>query len=105
MVNVGVGELKKKIDSGAKIIILDVRTPQELVRGKIENSINLPLDFFEDNIDKSVPDKNENVYLFCLSGSRSLFAAEIMSRKGYKNVFNVTSGMLAWRAKGYPVIS
>lgn len=44
--NVAVGELKNKIDSGEKIVIVDVRTPAELVRGKIEGVINIPLDFF-----------------------------------------------------------
>ncbi|EKD87042.1 MAG: rhodanese protein [uncultured bacterium] len=105
MTNVDVDVLRKKIDSGEKIVIIDVRTPQELARGKIENSINIPLDFFEDNIEKKVPSKNENVYLYCLSGSRSIIAVEIMKQKGYKNIFNVISGMLAWRAKGFSVTS
>lgn len=102
--NIQVDVLKRKIDSGGKIVIVDVRTPIEIARGKIEGSISIPLDFFEDSIEKKVPDKKENVYLYCLSGSRSIIAAQIMERKGYKNVFNVLSGMLAWRAKGYPQV-
>ncbi len=104
MRNVQIDELKRKIDSGEKIIIIDVRTPMEVARGKIENSINLPLDFFESEIEGKVKDKNAEVYLHCLSGSRSIMAAQIMERKGYKNVFNVISGLLAWRSKGYPLV-
>lgn len=104
MVNIQVDELKRKIDSGEKITIIDVRTPMEVTRGKIENSLNLPLDFFESEIERKVKDKNSEVYLYCLSGSRSIMAAQIMEQKGYKNVFNVLSGLLAWRSKGYPLV-
>lgn len=104
MVNIQVDELKRKIDSGEKITIIDVRTPMEVARGKIENSLNIPLDFFESEIERKVKDKNSEVYLHCLSGSRSLIAAQIMERMGYKNVFNVLSGLLAWRSKGYPLV-
>lgn len=104
MVNVQIDILKKKIDAKEKIVIIDVRTPMEVSRGKIENSTNIPLDFFESEIERKIKDKNTEVYLYCLSGSRSIIAAQIMDRKGYKNVFNVLSGMLAWRAKSYPLV-
>jgi rhodanese-related sulfurtransferase len=102
--NISVEDLKQRIDSGEKITLIDVRTPQELTRGKIDGAINIPLDFFESEIENKVKDKNTNVYLYCLSGSRSIMATQIMERKGYKNVFNVLSGLLAWRAKGYPQV-
>ncbi len=102
--NINAEDLKKKIDSGEKITIIDVRTPMEFSRGKIENSLNIPLDFFESEIERKVKDKNTEVYLYCLSGSRSVIAAQIMERKGYKNVFNVISGLLAWRSKSYPLV-
>lgn len=103
MKNVSVDDLKKKIDPGAKTTIIDVRTFQEIERGKIEGSINIPLDLFESQVEEKIPDKNTEVYLYCLSGSRSVMAAQIMDEKGYKNVNNVISGMLAWRNKGYPL--
>lgn len=102
--NISVEELKQIIDFGEKITLIDVRTPQELTRGEINGAINIPLDFLESEIENKVKDKNTNVYLYCLSGARSLIAEQIMERKGYKNVFNVLSGLLAWRAKGYPQV-
>lgn len=102
--NINVEELKRKIDLGEKITIIDVRTPMEVSRGKIEGSINIPLDFFDSEIESKVKDKNSEVYLYCLSGGRSIMAAQIMERKGYKNVNNVISGLLAWRSKSYPLV-
>lgn len=105
MKNIQAEELKNKIDSGDKLLIIDVRNPQELARGKIDNSINISLDNFENEIGKKVIDQKEAVYLYCLSGSRSYVAAQIMDGMGYKNVYNLVSGMLAWRSKHYPEVN
>jgi rhodanese-related sulfurtransferase len=105
MKNINAEELMKKIDLGEKMTIIDVRTAPELARGKIEGSINIPLDVFEKDIETRISDKEESVYLYCLSGSRSEMAAQIMDSKGYKNVFNLTSGLLAWRGKNYPLVT
>ena len=85
------------------IILLDVRTTGEYSRGKIADSINVPLDDVAGHITSKIPDKSAKVYVYCLSGSRSIFAVESMLQLGYANVFNVTNGLLAWRSKGYPV--
>lgn len=104
MVNVSAQQMKEKIDLGGSIFIIDVRTPMELARGKIEGSMNIPLDIFEEEVEKKIPDKNSEVYLYCLSGSRSSMAAQIMDNLGYKNVFSLTSGLLSWRANNFPLV-
>ncbi len=101
MLEISAQELQKIIDTNPEIILLDVRTPGEYVRGKIANSINLPVDEVSDEIEKIIPDKNASVYVYCLSGSRSVYAVEEMMMLGYKNVFNLTNGLLAWRIGGF----
>lgn len=105
MKNIHAEELKNKIDSGDNLLIIDVRNPQELMRGKLEKSINIPLDNFNNEIEKKISDKNAMVHLYCLSGGRSIIAAQIMDSLGYKNVYNLVSGMLAWRSKHYPEVN
>ena len=105
MVNIDVSEVKNKIDNKEEIVIIDVRTTPEHLRGKIEGSINIPLDVFEKKIEEIISDKEEPVYLYCLSGSRSEVAAQIMDQLGYKNVFNIISGLLAWKNKGYALVN
>lgn len=85
------------------VLLLDVRTEGEVGRGKIENSINIPVDEVEKRIESEVPDKNATIYVYCLSGSRSTIAVDQMIKMGYKNVFSMTSGLLAWRAKNLPL--
>lgn len=88
---------------GKNPILIDVRTSEEYERGKIEESINIPLSELATSIHSAVPDKKSLVYLYCLSGSRSDLAAGIMQNLGYTNVFSLASGLLAWRANLYPV--
>lgn len=98
-----VEEVKKAIDNKEDIILLDVRTPGEYNRGKIEGSINVPVDNISNNIATIIPDKNKTLYVYCLSGARSDMTAELLKQLGYKHVFSMTNGLLMWRSKGYPL--
>jgi rhodanese-related sulfurtransferase len=98
-------EVKKAIDENLDFVLLDVRTVGEFSRGKITGSVNLPVDDVPKKIELLVPDKSSLVYVYCLSGSRSVAAVETMLKLGYSNVFNLQHGLLAWRIKGYPVNS
>lgn len=87
------------------VLLLDVRTKDEVGRGKIENSINIPVDEVEKRIESEFPNKDATIYVYCLSGSRSTIAVDQMIKMGYKNVFSMTSGLLAWRSKNLPLLS
>jgi phage shock protein E len=93
------------INSGQNIIILDVRTPHEYSKEKIGGSINLPVDQIEEKVENFIKDKKSKIYVYCLSGSRSVFAVNAMVKLGYTDVFNVKSGLLAWRVNKLPLIS
>jgi len=84
-------------------VLLDVRTPGEFSRGKLDGAVSMPLDELETKILDILPDKGKTVYVYCLSGSRSMIAVGIMMGLGYMNVFDLENGLLAWRAKGYPM--
>jgi rhodanese-related sulfurtransferase len=76
--------MKELIDNGA--FLVDVRTPSEFAEGHVEQSINIPLDTIEQNIQK-FKDKN-HVLVFCRSGNRSAHAKIILEQHGIKNVTN-----------------
>ncbi|MCX6732504.1 MAG: rhodanese-like domain-containing protein [Candidatus Roizmanbacteria bacterium] len=83
------------------IALIDVRTPGEFARGPIQGSINIPVDEIREKIEDAVPDKEKTIYLYCLSGSRSETAANILTGLGYTNAFSMTNGLLMWRSKRY----
>lgn len=98
-----VEELKKLLASNEKYTLVDVRTADEYSRGKIRGSINVPLDDLASKIESIIPDKSAKIYVYCLSGSRSLNASHILQKLGYKNICNVKSGLLAWQMHQYPM--
>lgn len=96
-------DVKNAIDTKEPCIVLDVRTPGEHTRAKIAGSINVPVDTIEESIEKTIPDKTQKIYVYCLSGSRSVYAVDVMIKLGYTNVFDMSHGMLAWRVFRFPV--
>ncbi len=94
-------EVKKALDAKTLLILLDVRTTGECARGMIAGAINIPVDVVPGKILTMGPDKNALIYVYCLSGSRSVYAVEALIRLGYSRVFNLTNGLLAWRGAGY----
>jgi len=103
--NMTVSELNKlEFNNDDDKVVLDVRTPEEYAEGNIEGSQNidfLKTDYFTSSIERL--DKNKTYYVICRSGGRSARASDQMRAAGFKNVVNVTGGMLAWQAANLPV--
>lgn len=104
MQNISVDEAKVVLDTKDGTIFLDVRTPGEYGRGKIEGSINVPVDQVASSIAAAIPDRSKKIIAYCLSGSRSDLAALELQQLGYANAFSMTHGLLEWRAKKYPLV-
>ncbi|KAI6045127.1 Rhodanese-like domain-containing protein [Pisolithus marmoratus] len=90
--------------------LIDVREPDEVIRGSIPSSVNLPLstlanslnlkprDFREKHgFDK--PETTQEIIFYCRSGKRSASACDIARRHGYQNLFNYEGSWLDWVAK------
>ena len=89
--------LKEKIDAGEKINLLDVREPHENAAFNIGGQL-MPLGLIQSlQIDEIEHLKDETVYIYCRSGNRSGQACLMLEPCGFKNVINVTGGMLAWQ--------
>ena len=67
-------ELLKQYQSQPEAILLDVRQPDEYARGHVPGARNVPLQKLRD-FSLEVADRDTPVYLYCLSGGRSLRAA------------------------------
>ncbi len=92
------GKDEGSLPAGARLI--DVRSHHEFLAGHVDGAFNLPLDRFNHEIQKVVPDKGTPVILYCRSGARSGHALGVMRQLGYQQVFNGGSvGSLALRLK------
>jgi phage shock protein E len=73
------------IKSGAKVI--DVRSPEEFEDEHFPEAINIPVNLIQVRAGE-LGDKNAPLVLYCASGSRSAYAARILSMAGFKKVVN-----------------
>lgn len=95
--NITVAQLKTEMTTDTNLVILDVRTPQELVGGlgQIKGVINIPVQVLSQRINELDKYKDKNIAVICRSGNRSVMATKIMQAKGFK-AKNVLGGMQAY---------
>ena len=99
MKNITVEELKKKIDSGEKINLIDVREPHEYVEANMGAKL-VPLGKIQTMQVEDLEDlKEEEVIIHCRSGNRSMMACLVLDSLGFKNTYNLEGGILAWQEK------
>ena len=74
--------------------IIDVRTRQEFNSGKIRGALNL--DFYNPDFKKELSklDKEKAYFVYCRSGNRSGQAASIMEDMGFKEIYNLSGGVV-----------
>ena len=83
--------------------LLDVRTPDEYKSGHLEGSENI--NFFDEDFQeriKALP-KDETYFVYCRSGGRSGKACAMMEEAGFKNVYDMAGGILAWEKEALPL--
>ena len=89
--------IKKIINHDNNIILIDVRTKNELDEIKIEGVINI--DFYSDKFENDLLNLeiDKTYYLICRSGRRSGIATSLMRDNGFKDVYNIKGGMIEWQ--------
>jgi len=87
-------DLKKEIDQGRDLVILDVREPHEFQIGRIPGSTLIPLGDLPKRVNELDPDRDLVVH--CKMGGRSAKAVEFLRQSGFQKVRNLQGGILAW---------
>ncbi len=102
IVSVSAPEFDTKIKTDS-VQLLDVRTPQEYAEGHIEGALNINVqsDDFQQMAEKELS-KDSTILVYCRSGRRSMDAAGILTRLGYR-VINLKGGIIEWKEDGLPV--
>jgi rhodanese-related sulfurtransferase len=93
-------------ETGARIDLIDVRTPIEFREVHVESARNLPLDQLEPTALMATRNDlaDEPLYVLCRSGGRGQQACEKFHKAGFFNVVNIEGGTLACIEAGLPVI-
>lgn len=95
---------------GAEFTLIDIRTEAEYLDGSIPGAFLVQRGVLESRLEKDAvweefnrtkPQKDETIILYCRSGSRSALAAKTLKMLGYTNVISLEGGWSAWNEK-YP---
>ena len=100
---IGMDEVKEKLDSGDKFVLVDVREESEFAKDHLPGALHLGKGVIERDIESRVPDLNTPMVLYCGGGFRSALAADNLQKMGYKNVLSMDGGIRGWREKNYPL--
>jgi len=91
------GALKQALaERSHDLVVLDVRTPDEYKRGHIPGARHLPLDRLRDGVGLLENLKESRVVCVCATGKRSAVAAVRLKAAGFREVYNLSGGMLFW---------
>ena len=98
---ISVEELKQKLDKGEKPFLLDVREPVEHQIASI-GGLLIPLRQVPERV--SELDANQEIIVYCHTGSRSERAVSYLHDQGFKNVKNLVGGIEAWSRRIDPKV-
>ncbi|MFZ0212482.1 MAG: rhodanese-like domain-containing protein [Candidatus Acidiferrales bacterium] len=98
-------DIKKRLDAGEKMIVVDTREDNEWAKGHIPGAIHLGKGVIERDVEKTVPDKSALLVLYCGGGFRSALAADNLQKMGYKNVISMDGGWRGWTEAGFPTVN
>jgi uncharacterized membrane protein YdjX (TVP38/TMEM64 family)/rhodanese-related sulfurtransferase len=101
----GVDALKRRLDAGEDVLVLDVRGANEFndPGGHITDAQNFPLEELPNRLAELEDRKQRAIRLICRTDRRSTQAAQVLADAGFIDALPVRGGMTAWHAKGWPI--
>ena len=84
--------------------VIDIRTPKEFAEGHLEGAVNI--DYFDNSFLEQISklDKNQPIFLYCRSGSRSSSARKKIANKGFVEVNDLQGGIMNWAKNNQQII-
>jgi len=103
---IDIPELRQRIDTEKKLLVLDVRTPEDFVgeQGHIEEAVNIPVEDLQQRLDEIGNYLEQPVAIVCRTDKKSVKAALLLTEEGFADVHIVRGGMTKWIEAGLPVI-
>jgi rhodanese-related sulfurtransferase len=100
---VGVDDVKARLDRGENFVLVDVREESEYAKDHLPGAIHLGKGIIERDIEDRVPELDTALVLYCGGGYRSALAADNLQKMGYTNVLSMDGGIRGWREKQFPL--
>ena len=95
IIDVEADELAMDIPFDPNMVIVDFRKTSEFDKGHLKEALTIPLDELTDPASMANFDDNQNIYIHCAGGYRSVIASSLIKRQGIHNIRNVVGGFKA----------
>lgn len=92
IIDVEADEVMMDIPHDKNLVVLDVRRVTEFGDGHLKNAINLPLNDMNDPATMADIEDEQNLYVHCAGGYRSVIASSLLKKEGFHNLRNVLGG-------------
>lgn len=100
--NIPAEHLKKLLDAGEKVVLIDLRPAKEFQKNRLPGARSIPLAELEQKA-RAIP-KTERVVLYCDCLLYQIVQkAKYLEDQGYRNIAVMLDGFLGWVKLGYPV--
>ncbi|CAN5536414.1 rhodanese-like domain-containing protein [soil metagenome] len=96
--------IKQRIDRGDQFNLIDVREDHEWAEGHLPGAIHMSRGIIERDIEKTFPDTNTELVLYCGGGFRSALVADNLQKMGYTNVKSMDGGFGGWKDAGNTIV-
>ena len=98
---VEVDTFETKLNTLENAFLIDVRTPAEYKSGHIHGATNIDFNQFENmKITFDTLDRNQPMLIYCAAGGRSSKTRVLMKEMGFKQIYELSSGISGWKAAG-----
>ncbi|MDB5191528.1 MAG: fold metallo-hydrolase [Segetibacter sp.] len=92
IIDIEADELAMDIPFDERLVVIDVRKEVEFADGHVKDSVNIPLGNLKDPASMANIEDNDNLYIHCGGGYRSVIASSLLKRQGIHNLRNVVGG-------------
>jgi rhodanese-related sulfurtransferase len=97
-----VADVKQRLESGEKFLLVDVREDNEWAKGHLPGAVHMGRGIIERDIETQVPETATKIILYCGGGFRSALVADNLQKMGYTNVESMDGGWRGWVEAGLP---
>jgi len=96
-------EVRRRQQGGERFHFVDVREDGEWAAGHAAGAMHLGKGIIERDIERTIPNRDDEIVLYCGGGFRSALSADALQQMGYRNVVSMDGGWRRWCELGYPV--
>lgn len=98
-----VEEARVRLSQNPHAILMDVREDDEWRKSHAPDSLHLGKGLLERDLERTIPDRDAEIIMYCGGGYRSVLTAAVAQKMGYRNVCSLAGGYRAMVKAGWPM--